>query len=107
MRGGSVAWCIGTAVMTAVPQGKLREVMAMLKAIHAQKDREVAQAKAALVFQKLESMRSSCPRSGGMPRSIRAASTNRLTGAVVNRISAESAIARNFWRRRRESCVKA
>ena len=44
-------------VMTAVPQGKLREVMAMMKAIHAQEDREAAQAKAALVIEKLESMR--------------------------------------------------
>ncbi len=44
-------------VMTAVPQGKVREVMAMLKAVHAQEDREAAEAKAAQVVEKLESMR--------------------------------------------------
>lgn len=44
-------------VMTAVPQGKVREVAAMLKAIHAQEDRESAEQKAALVVEKLETMR--------------------------------------------------
>jgi transposase-like protein len=44
-------------VMTAVPQGKVREVVAMLKAIHAQEDRQSAEQKAALVVEKLESMR--------------------------------------------------
>lgn len=44
-------------VMTAVPQGKVREVMAMLKAVHAQEDREAAEAKAAQVVEKLEGMR--------------------------------------------------
>jgi putative transposase len=44
-------------VMTAVPQGKVREVVAMLKAIHAQEDRQSAEQKAALVVQKLEGMR--------------------------------------------------
>jgi transposase-like protein len=44
-------------VMTAVPQGKVREVVAMLKAIHAQEDREEAEIKAAAVIEKLESMK--------------------------------------------------
>jgi transposase-like protein len=44
-------------VMTAVPSGKVKEVMAMLKAVHAQEDREAAEAKAAQVVEKLESMR--------------------------------------------------
>jgi transposase-like protein len=44
-------------VMTAVPQGRVREVVAMLKAIHAQEDRESAEQKAVLVVEKLESMR--------------------------------------------------
>lgn len=43
--------------MTAVPQGKVREVVAMLKAIHAQEDRPSAEQKAALVVEKLEGMR--------------------------------------------------
>lgn len=43
--------------MTAVPQGKVREVMAMLKAVHAQEDREAAETKAAQVVEKLEAMR--------------------------------------------------
>jgi len=43
--------------MSAVPQGKVREVVAMLKAIHAQEDRENAEAKAAAVVEKLESMK--------------------------------------------------
>jgi transposase-like protein len=44
-------------VMTAVPQGRVREVIAMLKAIHAQEDRASAEQKAAMVVEKLESMR--------------------------------------------------
>jgi len=44
-------------VMTAVPQGRVREVIAMLKAIHAQEDRPSAEQKAAMVVEKLESMR--------------------------------------------------
>ncbi|MCG3122662.1 MAG: hypothetical protein GIKADHBN_01055 [Phycisphaerales bacterium] len=44
-------------VMTAVPQGKVREVAAMLKAIHAQEDRTSAEQKAAAVVEKLEGMR--------------------------------------------------
>ena len=44
-------------VMTAVPQGRVREVIAMLKAIHAQEDRASAEQKATLVVEKLESMR--------------------------------------------------
>jgi transposase-like protein len=44
-------------VMRVVPTGKVREVMALLKAIHAQEDREAALAKAAQVVAKLEGMR--------------------------------------------------
>lgn len=44
-------------VLTAVPQGKSREVIAMLKATHAQEDRQSAEQKAALVVEKLETMR--------------------------------------------------
>ncbi|MCC7389023.1 MAG: IS256 family transposase [Phycisphaerales bacterium] len=44
-------------VMTAVPSGRVREVMAMLKAVHAQEDREAAEAKAVQVVEKLEGMR--------------------------------------------------
>lgn len=44
-------------VMTAVPQGRVREVAAMLKAIHAQEDRENAEHKAVAVAEKLESMK--------------------------------------------------
>jgi len=43
--------------MTAVPQGKVREVVAMLKAIHAQGDRQEAEIKAAAVAEKLETMK--------------------------------------------------
>ena len=43
--------------MTAVPQGKVREVAAMLKAIHAQEDRREAEIKAAAVAEKLETMK--------------------------------------------------
>jgi len=44
-------------VFTVVPQGKRKEVAAMLKAIHAQEDKASAQAKAQQVVQKLEGMR--------------------------------------------------
>ena len=44
-------------VFTVVPRGKLKEVTAMLKAIHAQEDREAALAKAQAVVSKLEGMR--------------------------------------------------
>src|SRR5690606_28296146 len=44
-------------VMTAVPKGKVKEVAAMLKAIHAQEDRQAARDKAALVVEKLAAMR--------------------------------------------------
>jgi transposase-like protein len=44
-------------VMRVVPTGKVREVMALLKAVHAQEDREAALAKAAQVVTKLEGMR--------------------------------------------------
>jgi putative transposase len=44
-------------VFTAVPRGKAKDVAAMLKAIHAQEDQASAQAKAALVVEKLQGMR--------------------------------------------------
>ncbi|MBY0113796.1 MAG: IS256 family transposase [Phycisphaerales bacterium] len=44
-------------VMTATPTTKVREVVAMLKAIHAQEDRREAEIKAAAVAEKLEAMR--------------------------------------------------
>lgn len=44
-------------VFTAVPTSKLKQVAAMLKAIHAQEDREAAQDKAQQVIEKLESMK--------------------------------------------------
>jgi transposase-like protein len=44
-------------VRTAVPTGKGREVVAMLKAIHAQEDREAAEKKAADVVAKLQDMK--------------------------------------------------
>jgi transposase-like protein len=44
-------------VFTAVPSGRVKEVAAMLKAIHAQEDREAAQAKAATVVAKLAGLR--------------------------------------------------
>ena len=44
-------------VWTAVPTSKVREVAAMLKAIHAQEDRPAAQAKAVLVVTKLREMK--------------------------------------------------
>lgn len=44
-------------VFSVVPAGKVREVAAMLKAIHAAEDREAALAKATQVIEKLEQMR--------------------------------------------------
>ena len=44
-------------VWTAVPSGKVKEVSAMLKAIHAQEDIEAAKSKAADVVSKLKSMK--------------------------------------------------
>ena len=44
-------------VMSVVPKGKVKEVMAMLKAIHAQEDRQAARDKAAVVVEKLTGMR--------------------------------------------------
>jgi putative transposase len=44
-------------VFTAVPSGKVKEVAAMLKAIHAQEDKEAARAKAAAVVEKLGGMK--------------------------------------------------
>jgi putative transposase len=44
-------------VWTAVPSGKVREVAAMLKAIHAQEDREAARQKADAVVAKLQQMK--------------------------------------------------
>jgi putative transposase len=44
-------------VMSVVPKGKVREVMAMLKAIHAQEDRQAARDKASVVADKLVAMR--------------------------------------------------
>jgi putative transposase len=44
-------------VFTAVPKGKVKEVAAMLKAIHAQEDRAAAEKKAQEVVAKLEGMR--------------------------------------------------
>ena len=44
-------------VFTAVPSGKVREVAAMLKAIHAQEDEAAAREKARAVVEKLEGMR--------------------------------------------------
>jgi putative transposase len=44
-------------VLTAVPTGKTREVVAMLKAIHAQEDRQAAEKKAADVVAKLHEMK--------------------------------------------------
>jgi len=44
-------------VMTAVPKGRVKEVAAMLKAIHAQEDAAAAREKAEAVAAKLESMR--------------------------------------------------
>jgi putative transposase len=44
-------------VSSVVPQSKTKEVLAMLKAIHAQEDRQAAQAKAADVVAKLRAMK--------------------------------------------------
>ena len=44
-------------VMRVVPTGKVREVLALLKAVHAQEDREAARVKAEQVVAKLEGMR--------------------------------------------------
>ena len=44
-------------VMSVVPKGKVKEVMAMLKAIHAQEDRQAAREKAQLVVDKLTASR--------------------------------------------------
>jgi putative transposase len=44
-------------VFTAVPPGKVKEVAAMLKAIHAQEDRDSAEGKARQVVEKLEALR--------------------------------------------------
>jgi transposase-like protein len=44
-------------VFTAVPKGKVKEVVAMLKAIHAQEDRKEALKKATMVTKKLEEMK--------------------------------------------------
>lgn len=44
-------------VFTAVPKGKVKAVAAMLKAIHAQEDREAALRKAADVVEKLQTMK--------------------------------------------------
>jgi transposase-like protein len=44
-------------VLSVVPRGKAKEVMAMLKAIHAQEDRQAARDKAQLVAEKLTALR--------------------------------------------------
>jgi putative transposase len=44
-------------VWTKVPSGKVKEVAAMLKAIHAQEDRDAAREKARLVMEKLRAMK--------------------------------------------------
>ena len=44
-------------VFTVVPKGKVKEVAAMLKAIHAQEDRKEALRKAAIVIKKLQGMK--------------------------------------------------
>ena len=44
-------------VMSVAPKGKVKEVMAMLKAIHAQEDRQAAREKASLVVEKLVALR--------------------------------------------------
>jgi len=44
-------------VMSVVPKGKAKEVMAMLKAIHAQEDGQAAREKASLVVEKLVALR--------------------------------------------------
>jgi len=54
-------------VFTLAPTGKVREVAALLKAIHAQEDQEAARAKAALVADKLQAMR--LPKAAALVRS--------------------------------------
>ena len=44
-------------VFTAVPNNKVKEVAGMLKAIHAQEDRDAALEKATAVVERLESMK--------------------------------------------------
>jgi transposase-like protein len=44
-------------VLSVVPRGKMKEVAAMLKAIHAQEDTEAARIKAVAVIEKLENMK--------------------------------------------------
>jgi putative transposase len=44
-------------VFTAVPKSKVKDVAAMLKAIHAQEDREAAEEKIKLVANKLRQMK--------------------------------------------------
>ncbi len=44
-------------VWTKVPSGKMKEVSAMLKAIHAQEDRDAAHEKARLVIEKLRAIK--------------------------------------------------
>lgn len=44
-------------VMTVVPKGRVKEVMAMLKAVHAQEDRAAAEEKASQVGKKLQEMK--------------------------------------------------
>ena len=44
-------------VLSVVPQGKMKEVAAMLKAIHAQEDQKAAMEKAEAVIEKLEDMK--------------------------------------------------
>jgi len=53
-------------VFSVVPKGRVREVAAMLKAIHAQEDREEAQKKAEAVAKKLEVMK--LPKAAGLVR---------------------------------------
>jgi transposase-like protein len=53
-------WCIVhfyRAVFSVVPKPKVKEVASMLRAIHAQEDRQEAQSKATAVARKLEGMR--------------------------------------------------
>ena len=44
-------------VWTAVPTGKVKEVAAMLKAVHAQEDRQAATEKARQIVEKLRAMK--------------------------------------------------
>ena len=58
-RSSSVEWVVHfyRNVWTAVPTGKVKEVAAMLKAIHAQEDAEAAKQKARLIVEKLRAMK--------------------------------------------------